>query len=169
MQQQDTFGPTQGLFINEEMVSHRFKRLLQIYGPEKAQKIYDTWALVFSEFPGWPHTRDLLEDALDDYLHPNKKGELPPELRTQEAMKYWDQLEEAGFTDSNKQLCPTTSRQQAWYIAELFAEKLNLKNSKWKVFQDLWSMKNLAQEKQRAQERGLLPKFHKEIDAIFDD
>ena len=169
MQQQDIFGPTQGLFINEEMVSHRFKRLLQIYGPEKAQKIYDTWALVFSEFPGWPHTRDLLEDALDDYLHPNKKGELPPELSTQEAMKYWDQLEEAGFTDSNKQLCPTTSRQQAWYIAELFAEKLELKNTKWKPFQMLWGINNLAQEKQHSQDTGQLPNRAKDIDKIFED
>ena len=54
------------------------------------------------------------------------------------------------------------------YIAEAFAEKLKLR-FKWKTFQYLWNISNLAQEKWDIQQTGLLPMRHEEIDAIFKD
>ena len=82
------------------------------------------------------------------------------------ADKYWQRLIESGFVDHNHQLLPDTSRKQATYIAEIFAEKLGLK-SKWKYFEQLWQISNLAQEKWDMIQTGTTPSRHKEIDAIF--
>ena len=89
-------------------------------------------------------------------------------LKTDEAKKYWLRLEEAGFTDANCALMPETTRKQAMYIAELFAEKIGIK-SKWKTFEQLWGISNLAQEKWDMQETGSTPSRSKEIDKIFED
>lgn len=84
------------------------------------------------------------------------------------ADKYWQRLIESGFVDRNHLLLPDTSRKQATYIAELFAEKLGLKN-KWKHFEQLWQISNLAQEKWDMIQTGTVPPRHKEIDTIFAD
>lgn len=84
------------------------------------------------------------------------------------AKKYWSRLQKAGFVSDNYQLMPTTTRQQAMYIAEAFAEKLGVK-SKWKKFESLWGKKNLAQEKWHFQQTGASPSRSKEIDKIFRD
>ena len=89
-------------------------------------------------------------------------------LESDEAKKYWLRLEEAGFTDANCALMPETTRKQAMYIAELFAEKIGIK-SKWKTFEQLWGISNLAQEKWDMQETGSTPSRSKEIDKIFED
>lgn len=85
-----------------------------------------------------------------------------------EADKYWQRLIDAGFVDHKHQLKSETLRKQAMYIAELFAEKLGLKN-KWKHFEQLWHISNLAQEKWDLQQNGTMPLRYKEIDAIFAD
>ena len=89
-------------------------------------------------------------------------------LETDEAKKYWQRLEKAGFVDANCKLTRMTTRKQAMYIAELFAEKLNIK-TKWKTFEQLWGISNLAQEKWDMQETGSKPSRSKEIDKIFED
>ncbi len=89
-------------------------------------------------------------------------------LTTDEAKKYWLRLEKAGFVDANCALMPGTTRKQAMYIAEQFAERLGIK-SKWKTFEELWSISNLAQEKWNMQETGSMPSRSKEIDMIFKD
>jgi len=89
-------------------------------------------------------------------------------LETDEAKKYWLRLEEAGFVDAKHALMPETTRKQAMYIAELFAEKIGIK-SKWKTFEQLWGISNLAQEKWDMQETGSTPSRSKEIDKIFED
>ena len=89
-------------------------------------------------------------------------------LETDEAVKYWQRLQKASFVDEHYQLAPTTTRKQAMYIAELFAEKLGIK-SKWKTFEQLWGISNLAQEKWDMQETGSMPSRSKEIDKIFSD
>ena len=96
------------------------------------------------------------------------KNELPECLSTAEAMKYWKRLQKAGFVDANYQLMPDTTRKQAMYLAELFAEKLSVK-SKWKTFEQLWGISNLAQEKWDMQETGSMPSRSIEIDKIFAD
>ena len=90
------------------------------------------------------------------------------ELESDEAKKYWLRLEKAGFVDANGALMPETTRKQAMYIAELFAERLGIK-SKWKTFEQQWSISNLAQEKWDMQETGSMPSRSKEIDKIFED
>jgi hypothetical protein len=89
-------------------------------------------------------------------------------LETEEAMKYWLRLEKAGFVDVNHRLRPETTRKQAMNIAELFAEKLSIKQ-KWKTFEQLWGISNLAQEKWKMQETGNTPSRTNEIVMLFND
>ena len=88
-------------------------------------------------------------------------------LESDEAKMYWLRLEKAGFVDAKHALMPETTRKQAMYIAELFAEKIGIK-SKWKTFEELWGISNLAQEKWDMQETGSIPSRSKEIDKIFE-
>ena len=93
---------------------------------------------------------------------------LPDVLATGMARKYWTGLQAAGFVDATYQLSPTTTRKQAMYIADVFSDKLQMR-SKWKPFQELWHINNLAQEKWEMQETGKAPARSEEIDAIFGD
>ena len=95
-------------------------------------------------------------------------GLLPDVLATGLAMKYWSRLQQAGFVDEHYQLSPTTTRKQAMYIADVFSDKLQMR-SKWKPFQELWHINNLAQEKWEMQETGKSPARSEDIDRIFDD
>lgn len=95
-------------------------------------------------------------------------GLLPDVLATGLAMKYWRRLQQAGFVDEHYQLSPTTTRKQAMYIADVFSDKLQMR-SKWKPFQELWHINNLAQEKWEMQETGKSPSRSEEIDAVFSD
>lgn len=102
-------------------------------------------------------------------LTEEKQGrEKPNELKSEKAMKYWKRLIKLGFVDENCQLLPGTSRQQAMYIVEPFAEKLGLKKQ-WKPFEDFWGINNLAQEKWKFLQTGMLPPRFKEIGAVFED
>ena len=92
----------------------------------------------------------------------------PSPLMTDGARKYWQRLQQAHFVDADCRLLPDTTRKQAMYIADLFADKLRL-TSKWKPFQDLWGINNLAQEKWEVQQTGTLPSRYYEIDKIFED
>lgn len=99
-------------------------------------------------------------------LRLSKANALPPELGSAEAMHYWQLLAEKGFVDKSFKLSAETTRKQAMYIAEAFAERLGLK-SKWKLFQDFWGIGGLAQEKWDMQQTGVMPTRYKEIDEIF--
>lgn len=89
-------------------------------------------------------------------------------LGTEQAMKYWERLMQHNFVDQHYMLLDSTTRQQAMYIAESFAEKLGLK-TKWKTFEDFWGINNLAQEKNKSIETGKLPARSNVIDEIFED
>ncbi len=89
-------------------------------------------------------------------------------LASDEAMPYWERLQKAGFVDSYCKLLPGTTRKQAMYIAEVFADRLGIK-SKWKTFERLWGISNLAQEKWDMQETGVTPSRSSEIDRIFKE
>ena len=93
---------------------------------------------------------------------------LPEVLATGMAMKYWKGLQKAGFVDETFQLSPTTTRKQAMYIADVFSDKLQMR-SKWKPFQELWHINNLAQEKWEMQETGKTPARSEDIDKVFED
>ena len=98
----------------------------------------------------------------------SKKQEVSPELSTEDAQRYWQRLEEAGFVDAQWRLASKTTRKQAMYIAEAFAVKIGLK-SKWKPFEVQWDVKNLAQEKWDMQQTGVMPLRYQEIDLIFEN
>lgn len=98
----------------------------------------------------------------------DREQKLPDVLASEEAMRYWERLRQKGFVDEHCQLKPETTRKQAMYIAELFAERLNIK-SKWKTFEQLWGISNLAQEKWNMLETGTTPSRSNEIDLIFKD
>ena len=104
----------------------------------------------------------------DDASLPENEEKLTGVLASEEAMRYWKLLQEAGFVDECCQLKPETTRKQAMYIAEVFAERLGI-GSKWKTFERLWGISNLAQEKWDFQQRDTLPSRSKEIDRIFED
>ena len=107
---------------------------------------------------------DKKEDALaGDNKHPVDKC-----LTSPVAMKYWKRLEELGFVGSDCQLLPETSRKQAMYIADAFSDKLKLK-VKWKPFEQLWGISNLAQEKYKMIETGTAPRRQKDIAKVFED
>ncbi len=93
---------------------------------------------------------------------------LPEALATEAAMKYWKRLEEQGLVGSDCQLMPDTSRKQAMYIADAFSDKLKLK-AKWKPFETLWGISNLAQEKYKMLETGIAPRRQKDIAKVFED
>ena len=93
---------------------------------------------------------------------------LPAELATEQAMHYWEKLKQGNFVDEHYMLLESTSRRQAMYIAEPFAEKLGIK-AKWSVFEKFWDISNLAQEKNQFQTEGRSPSRSTEIDAIFNE
>ena len=97
-----------------------------------------------------------------------RKASLPGVLATDQAKIYWERLKQKKFVDGRFMLAQSTTRQQAAYIAEAFAEKLEIK-AKWKTFQEFWNIKNLAQEIYKMKQIGKLPSRSKEIDAIFED
>lgn len=88
-------------------------------------------------------------------------------LLSEAAAVYWKRLEEKGFVDKAHQLLPSTTRLEAAYIAELFAEQLGIK-AKWKTFEDFWGINNLAQEKYHSLESGKSPSREKVINEIFE-
>lgn len=104
----------------------------------------------------------------DDASLPENEENLTGVLASDEAMRYWKRLQQKGFVDECCQLKPETTRKQAMYIAEVFAERLGI-GSKWKTFERLWGISNLAQEKWDFQQTGTLPSRSKEIDRIFED
>ena len=97
-----------------------------------------------------------------------EKPEIDNSFTSPAAIRYWKRLEEQGFVGPDCQLLPETTRRQAMYIADLFSDKLMLK-SKWKPFENLWGISNLAQEKYKMQETGAMPKRYKDIDKVFAD
>lgn len=110
----------------------------------------------------------LIHQEMARLMAEQQKEEKYAVLKSEKAMKYWKQLMKLGLIDNNCQLLPGTSRQQAMYIVEPFAEKLGLKNL-WKPFEDFWGIKNLAQEKWKFQQTGILPPIHQDIDKVFKD
>ncbi len=89
-------------------------------------------------------------------------------LASAQAKEYWKRLRRHGFVDEDCQLMPGITRKQAMYIADVMSDKLGLR-SKWKPFQTLWGISNLAQEKWACRQTGTLPSRYEEIDDILED
>ena len=94
-------------------------------------------------------------------------GEVPEELQTEEAEEIWSSLREAGFiAEGSYGLAKGVSANLATYIADRMAESLGIAH-KWKVFQGLWGIKNMAQLAGSWRETGKLPPRADEIDELF--
>ncbi len=123
---------------------------------------------------------DLAEDIMESLSHfddeelpdqPQSTGtvnENVAELLTAEAQVLWQRLRDAGFTVADGYaLAEGISANQAAYIADRMADKLKIKK-KWKLFQQLWGISNMAQLAGSWQQTGKLPPRSDEIDKIME-
>ena len=81
-------------------------------------------------------------------IQPQEVVVLPDELATDEAMRLWQKLQEAGYVDANYQ--PTISRTMAAMIADAMATHLGIQERRWKVFEDLWKRRGMSSDYARA-------------------
>jgi hypothetical protein len=98
----------------------------------------------------------------------SKEVKLPEELQTEEAQLLWGRLREGGFIVADGYvLAQGVSNNQAAYIADCLAEKLGI-NNKWKMFGQLWGIKNMAQLAGTWKETGKTPARADEIRALLN-
>lgn len=89
---------------------------------------------------------------------------VPECLATPEAEELWQRLRQAGFIqEGGYGLSNGVSANQATYIASCMAERLGI-TARWKYFQELWGIKNMAQMAGAWQQTGKLPPRAKDID-----
>ena len=107
------------------------------------------------------------EELTDQPLPTSTVNENVAELLTAEAQLLWQRLRDAGFIVADGyNLAEGVSANQAAYIADRMAEKLHIKK-KWKLFQLLWGIPNLAQVAGTWQHTGKLPPRSSEIDKLI--
>ena len=82
-------------------------------------------------------------------------------------MPYWTKLRDEGFIVANGYaLAPGVSPYDATYIADQFGVVLGIQN-KWKLFENLWHMKNMAQRRNEYANQGKSVPSQKTIAKIF--
>ena len=92
---------------------------------------------------------------------------MPACLLTPEAERLWEKAREAGFiVPDGYTLAEGVSANQAAYLADHIANILGITREKWKIFQHLWGVKNMAQLAGSWQQTGKLPPKAKDIDAL---
>ena len=107
------------------------------------------------------------EELTDQPQSPGSVNENVAELLTADAQVLWQRLRDAGFIVADGYaLAEGVSANQAAYIADRMAEKLRIKK-KWKLFQQLWGIPNLAQLAGTWQQTGKLPPKYNEIDELM--
>ena len=107
------------------------------------------------------------EELIDQSQSTGTVNENVAELLTAEAQVLWQRLRDAGFiVAGGYALAEGISANQAAYIADRMAEKLQIKK-KWKLFQQLWGIPNLAQLAGTWQQTGKLPPRSSDIDKIM--
>lgn len=98
----------------------------------------------------------------------NNVNELPKELLTDEAQVLWQSLRDNGFiAPDGYDLAEGVSNNQATYIADCMAEKLDIQN-KWKVFEQLWGIKHMAQMAGSWKQTGKEPSRANEIRELLE-
>lgn len=94
--------------------------------------------------------------------------QLPQKLNTTEAMRIWKKAQEAGLVDDNFQWTGENEAESALF-AECFSKALNIRH-KWKFFNRLWNISDLAQIRRKTTTEYLLkidPEREKLIASIF--
>lgn len=108
------------------------------------------------------------EELIDPPQSTGTVNENVAELLTAEAQVLWQWLRDARFIVADGYaLAEGISANQAAYIADRMAEKLKIKK-KWKLFQQLWGIPNLAQLAGTWQQTGKLPPRSSDIDKIME-
>ena len=109
------------------------------------------------------------DEELTDQPQPTgTANENVAELLTAEAQVLWQRLRDAGLIVADGYaLAEGVSANQAAYIADRMAEKLHIKK-KWKLFQQLWGIANLAQLAGTWQQTGKLPPRSSDIDKLTE-
>lgn len=106
-------------------------------------------------------------EQVEEPAEETETPQMPEELRSAEAEEIWTGLREGGFIVKNGYgLAKGVSANLATYIADRMAESLGIAH-KWKVFQGLWGIKNMAQLAGSWKETGRLPIRSDEIDELF--
>jgi predicted RNase H-like nuclease (RuvC/YqgF family) len=115
-------------------------------------------------------TIDSLDDEQLVEQPPTSNNALTEDLAglfTPEAQVIWQRLRDEGFIVADGYaLAEGVSANQAAYIADRMAEKLQIKK-KWKLFQQLWGIPNLAQLAGTWQQTGKLPPRSGDIDKLM--
>lgn len=97
-----------------------------------------------------------------------RTAEVPVKLQSAEALLMWERLREGGFIVAcGYALAEGVSNNQAAYIADCMADKLHI-NNKWKMFGQLWGIKNMAQLAGTWKETGKTPARADEIRALLN-
>ena len=121
------------LYMFYEIIVRRTLIQCEMFPELKAQ--HNTWLYRTIE-----HRSDDEEEIDID-----NANEIPQELMTDDANVLWERLRNKGFIKTNSYaLAEGISANQATYIADCMAEKLKIQK-KWKVFQQLWGIQNMAQ------------------------
>lgn len=92
----------------------------------------------------------LLHQKLHQAIETNQGDSvmnLPPSLRTPEAMALWHKAQDAGYVDKNYQ--PLISRTQSAMLAFEITKRLRIRN-KWKIFEELWHRQNIRSDYNKA-------------------
>ena len=98
----------------------------------------------------------------------NNVNELPKELLTDEAQVLWQNLRDNGFIVADGyDLAKGVSSNQATYIADCMAERPDIQN-KWKVFEQLWNIKHMAQMAGSWKQTGKEPSRANEIRELLE-
>ncbi len=122
-------------------------------------------SLEFAHRPEWGYT-DEMRLAFSGKTSSDGENDLPKELATDLAMKYWPKAKQAGFVNDDYSFNGT--RYQMAYFAEKFSLKLGLK-PKWKPFAKLWNYEKFSSTRYESKERIGYVEKQEEIDQIFKD
>lgn len=134
--------------------------------------------LMSAYFSFWNNIRDFssytgiaISDKTENDKADQRSNKLPIELDTPEAQKYFARAIERGF------ILPTPTgykwegtQKELAYFAVLMSDKLGFQGVKWKIYESLFNVKNLAQAKYKAV--GIYGEYsnrQKEIERIFEN
>lgn len=117
------------------------------------------------------HDNEVVNVGINGEVHETseireeEQRELPYELSTPTAMKYWKKLRDGGWVDEHWQRTEKMSLSAAGFTVHCFAQVLNLDGG-WADFEKFWNCSNLRQEYNRIQYE--LPKKCERLKIIFD-
>ena len=136
---------------------HHMAKKLNYLGVSR-RELYDVFSAIL--------LIDQLEMILGNKKAPKAKTEESQLLFSEKAVEYWERLKASGFVDEDYMPTDIVTRQDKMLIAELFSAILGIRN-KWSVFEKLWNIEHLAQEKQNWTDFKTCPIHENEIREIF--